>query len=138
MRVLPFTQAASSPSKNLFIMKRLYFLAPLLLFLTWSCKKKEPTAVVIYKVSETTSATPAYTVTYSTENTTKTEGPVTASSWSSTGIEKHNGDHVTFTLDGGTGTGSFNFSISVNGVVTLSDHLDNPNGPKTIEADIFF
>jgi hypothetical protein len=109
-----------------------------LLSLLVSCKKEEPTAVITYKVSETTTSTPAYTVTYSAENSTKTEGPLTSASWSSPGIKKKNGDHVVFTLDGGTGTGSFNFSIYMNGVLQITDHLDNPNGPGTIELDVFF
>ncbi|HEY6163234.1 MAG TPA: hypothetical protein VI112_18545 [Bacteroidia bacterium] len=118
-------------------MKQKFLLLLLLAVLAFSCKKKEePTAVVSYKVSETSSAQPAYTVTYSADNVTKTQGPITSDSWSSSGYEKHNGDHVTFTLDGGTGTGSFTFSIYVNGVMTVTDHLDNPFGPKTIETDI--
>jgi hypothetical protein len=113
-------------------------LALLLVILAFSCKKKEqPTAVVSYKVSETSSGTPAYTATYTADNgVTKTEGPITSASWSSAGFEKHNGDHITFTLDGGTGTGSFTFSIYVNGVLSVTDHFDNPFGPKTIQTDI--
>lgn len=118
-------------------MKQFLFLAFISVVMCPSCKKKEqPGAMVTYKISVTNSSNPAYTVIYSADNSTKTEGPVRTASWSSAAFIKHNGDRVTFTVDGGTGSGSFIFAIYVNDVLRISDHFENPNGPKTIAADI--
>jgi hypothetical protein len=71
-------------------MKRIFLFFLGAITLCASCKKEEPTAVVTYKVSETTTSVPAFTVSYSAENSTKTEGPIMASSWSSPGVQVHN------------------------------------------------
>ena len=123
------------PSK-ITLMKPVIFIFSLLTVVMVSCKKEEPSAVISYKVSETSSAVPAYTVTYSAEGITKTEGPITTPSWTSSGHTMNNGDQASITLDGGTGTGSFSFSIYKNGILQVNATFDSPFGPKTITFDV--
>ena len=69
--------------------------------LFFACKKSEPQPYnVSYKIEETTTATPAYTVTYSTENATQTEGPITFANWSSPTVKKMPGELVSLSLEG--------------------------------------
>jgi hypothetical protein len=101
----------------------------------YSCGKNEPqTLTISYKIEETTTATPAYTVTYSTETATQTEGPITSTNWASPSIKKLVGEVATLTLDGGSGIGSFFMRIYVSGVLVKEETMDNPFGPKTISV----
>lgn len=105
-----------------------------------SCKKDDPEkqARVTYKVIETSSATPSYTVTYSGEsNATRTEGPITADSWTSSTItDKERGDFVSFTVESTSGSGSFKMQIFMNSVLWQEDHVDIPYTPKTISGNL--
>lgn len=117
-------------------MKNFLFIA-LFAFAFFSCKKDEPQPYnVSYKVTETTTATPAYTVSYSTENATQTEGPITAANWSSPTVKKLPGEIATLTLDGGSGAGSFIMQIFSNGVLLTEATMDNPYSPKTISVTL--
>ena len=114
-------------------MRKIIFI--LFFAIIFSCKKEEPKSFsVAYKIIETTTAVPAYIVAYTTENATQTEGPITFANWSSPTIKKLEGETVSFTLDGGSGTGSFIMRIYANGVLLEEQTMDNPFGPKTISA----
>lgn len=118
-------------------MKHFVFLFIIISLGMQACRKEKPSATVVYRVNETSSGTPAYTTAYTADNgATRTEGPITTSSWASPSFIKHNGDHVSLKVDGGTGTGTFTLFIYVNGSLVVTDHFDNPFGPKTIETDI--
>jgi hypothetical protein len=103
-----------------------------------SCKKKdEPQSVVSYKVRVTNSTSISFTSIYSADNSTQTTGPITTSSWSSANFEKKQGEHISFTVDGGSGNGDYSFSIFVNGSMVKNGTFSMPSAPKTIETDIF-
>ena len=118
-------------------MKRFSTLLILIAIGFLSCKKQEdPTYSVVYKVSVSNTGTPSYTTTYTGASATQTEGPITAFTWTSQSYMKKTGSHVSFMVDGGSGSGTFSFSIYVEGVLQVSDSFDNPNGPKTIVYDL--
>jgi hypothetical protein len=103
-----------------------------------SCKKKdEPQSVVSYKVRVTNSTSISFTSIYSADNSTQTTGPIMTSSWSSANFEKKQGEHISFTVDGGSGNGDYSFSIFVNGSMVKNGTFSMPSAPKTIETDIF-
>jgi hypothetical protein len=91
---------------------------------------------VIFKV-QVISGNPSYSVKYSSfSNTTKTEGPITASSWVSPKIDDRKSDsQVLLTLEGGSG-GSYKMFIYVDGRLEKEDRMDDPYGPKTISVQI--
>ena len=118
-------------------MKHYLLIITLLITIFSSCKKQEdPSYSVVYKVSVTNTGTPSYTTIYTAANATQTEGPITSFSWTSQTFMKKTGAHVTLTVDGGSGSGTFSFAIYVEGVLQVSDSFDNPNGPKTITFDL--
>jgi hypothetical protein len=111
----------------------------LLAFFFCSCEKQEdPEAAVSYKVIEKSGKPSGYKVIYRDENNTVTEGNLTSTRWTSRLIRMKHGDYATLTVDGGSGTGSFDFSIIVNGTVQANDHFDNPQGPKTISFQLIY
>jgi len=117
-------------------MKKIIFIV-FISVLFFSCKKSDPVPYsVSYKIEETTNSTPAYTVTYSTENATQTEGPITFANWSSPTVKKMLGESVTLSLDGGSGAGSFILRIYANGVLLEEETMDNPYSPKTISVTL--
>ena len=118
-------------------MKHYLLIITLLITIFSSCKKQEePSYSVVYKVSVSNTGTPSYTTTYTGASATQTEGPITAFTWTSQSYMKKTGSHVSFMVDGGSGSGTFSFSIYVEGVLQVSDSFDNPNGPKTITYDL--
>lgn len=106
-----------------------------------ACKKEpdpEDQARVTYEVVETSSAASAFTVSYSAENnSTRTEGPITASSWKSETIrDKKRGDFVSFTLESSAASGSFKMRIYMNGVLWMEESAFVPFTPKTISGTL--
>ena len=118
-------------------MRKYSYLIVLVVSTAIGCKKTEPQPYsVSYKIEETTNSTPAYTVSYSTENATQTEGPITLGQWSSPVVKKQPGESVTLTLDGGSGAGSFIMRIYANGALLDEETMDNPYTPKTISVTL--
>jgi hypothetical protein len=120
-------------------MKRWFLIFTVLSFA--SCKKEpdpDKQARVTYKVEETSSATPSYTVTFSGEgNASQSEGPITAASWTSPIIrDKERGDFVSFTLESTSGSGSFKMKIFMNGVLWQEEQVDIPFTPKTVSGNL--
>lgn len=113
-----------------------YFIYILFLFSGVSCKKEEKKHTVIYKVN-VISGSPSYSVNYSsTSNVTQTEGPITASSWTSPPIgDKTDGSTAYLKLEGGSG-GAYKMFIYIDGYLEKEERMDDPYGPKTIEAVI--
>lgn len=107
-----------------------------LFLLLSACKKEEKKHMVIYKVT-VISGNPAYSVNYSsTKNTTRTEGPITALSWTSPQIDdKRDGSSAFLKLQGGNG-GSYKMFIYVDGYLEREERMDDPYGPKSIEVVI--
>lgn len=106
-----------------------------------ACKKEpdpEDQARVTYEVVETSSATPSFSVSYSAENnSTKTEGPISSSSWKSgTVSDKKRGDFVSFTLESSSGSGTFKMRIYMNGVLWMEEDASIPFTPKTISGNL--
>jgi hypothetical protein len=116
-------------------MKNILYITIVLLFCI-SCRKKEEKHTVVYKVS-VLHGTPSYSVQYSgSNNTTRSEGPMNTSSWTSPVVEDRNeGTVVSLTLQGGSG-GSYQMYIIIDGSVEKEDRMDDPYGPKTITAEI--
>jgi hypothetical protein len=101
-----------------------------------SCKKEEKKHIVSYKIV-VLSGNPNYSVSYaSTNNSTKTEGPITASSWTSPAIDdKKDGSSAYLKLEGGGGC-SYKMFIYIDGGLEKEERMDDPYGPKSIEAVI--
>jgi hypothetical protein len=102
----------------------------------FSCRKEEKKHKVIYKVA-VISGHPTFTVQYSAENnTTKTAGPLTSSSWLSPKVEdRETGNVVSLTLES-KGGASYNMYIYVDGYLEQEGRMDDPYGPKTISVEI--
>jgi hypothetical protein len=100
------------------------------------CKKEDSNHKVIYKVT-VIGGNPAYAVKYSSsDNSTATAGPITGSGWTSSPIEDRKPNtRVFLTLEGGSG-GSYKMYIYIDGHITAEERMDDPYGPKTIEAVI--
>ncbi|MCE3280981.1 MAG: hypothetical protein K0S44_3172 [Bacteroidetes bacterium] len=100
-----------------------------------SCKKEDSNHQVMYKVT-VIGGSPTYAVKYSSsDNSTATAGPITGSGWSSSTIERKPNTTVFLTLEGGSG-GSYKMYIYVDGHISAEERMDDPYGPKTIEAVI--
>lgn len=102
----------------------------LILFLAFtSCTKSKPDQenIVVYTVVETSKNVPEYTVTYSTPQGDKTDGPITKNSWLSKQLPKfERGDFVALSVDTKSGTGSFTCSVYLNGVLVKEEKMDHP------------
>lgn len=108
-----------------------------LIFVLFCCScKKEEKHTVVYKVN-VLHGNPSYYMQYSSlHNTTKSEGPVTASSWTSPVIDdRKSSSTVSFTMIGGIG-GTYQMFIIVDGSVKKEFSMEDPYGPQTITADI--
>ena len=118
-------------------MKYLFFLLTIIAVV--SCKKEDPEeqARVTYKVTETASSGASFSVTYSAENnSTRTEGPITGSSWSSSVVrDKKRGDFVSLTLES-TSAGSFTMQIYMNSVLWQEKQVSNPYSAVTLSGNL--
>jgi len=97
-------------------MKRAFsFLILISLFFT-SCKKEEKKFSVVFKVVETGSGTPVYTVRYTLPNgSTQSKGGNTQEIWVSEKIDDYKGgQYLTLSVEG-SGGGSYDMYIYING-----------------------
>jgi hypothetical protein len=104
----------------------------IILILVWaltSCNKSKPLPenIVVYTVVETSKNSPEFTVTYSTPQGDKTEGPITQNSWLSKQLpDFERGDFVALSVETKSGTGSFTCSVYLNGVLVNEEKMDFP------------
>jgi len=95
----------------------------------FSCTKSKPNPqnVVVYTVVETSNETPEFTVTYSTPQGDKTDGPIDKNSWLSKQLTYfERGDFVALSVETKSGTGSFTSSVYLNGVLVKEEKMDYP------------
>jgi hypothetical protein len=115
-------------------MKVLVYILSILVFLS-ACRKEEKKHTITYKVI-VISGHPTYSLTYSSfNNTTKVEGSITTSNWTSPPIDDRKKGSVSLTLNGGNG-GSYKMYIYVDGYLETEDDMYDPSGPKTIKAEV--
>jgi hypothetical protein len=117
-------------------MKQIASILLILVFLA-SCKKEPKTVYVSYKVIETSSNTPTYTVSYSmADGTTKSIGGQTGSKWVSEKIsDVEIGKYLSVSVEG-TGGGSYEMYIYVNGRLDSQRDADDTNGKQTLTTQI--
>jgi hypothetical protein len=95
----------------------------------FSCTKSKPESqnVVVYTVVVTSNETPEFTVTYSTPQGDKTDGPIDKNSWLSKQLTYfERGDFVALSVETKSGTGSFTSSVYLNGVLVNEEKMDYP------------
>lgn len=113
-----------------------FFLLFVLLFLGCTKSKPDPENIVVYTVVETSNETPEYTVTYSTPQGDKTDGPINQNSWLSKKLPQfERGDFVALSIDTKSGKGSFVSSVYLNGVLVKEEKMDYPY-LKRLEATL--
>jgi hypothetical protein len=113
------------------------FIYPVILALFFiTCKKDEKKHTVTYKVN-VIAGHPSYSVQYSaSDNSTKSEGPMTTEKWTSLPVtDREGGTSVFLTVNGGTG-GTYKMYILIDGYLEGEGIMDDPYGPRTIEAKI--
>jgi hypothetical protein len=117
-------------------MKKLFFLSLAVLLLS-SCKKEAKTVYVSYKIVETSSYTPTYTVGYSlADGTTKTIGRQTNSKWVSEKIsDVEIGKYLSLSVEG-TGGGTYEMYIYVNGRLDSQRIAGDGYGRQTLTTQI--
>lgn len=118
------------------VSKKLLYIFFLLLLLS-SCKKEPETVYVSYKVIETSSNSPTYTVGYSlADGTTKTIGGQTSSNWVSEKVsDVEIGKYISLSVEG-NGGGSYDMYIYVNGRLDSQRDADDSNGKQTLTTQI--
>lgn len=117
-------------------MKKLLYILLVAFFIT-SCKKEPETVYVSYKVIETSSNSPTYTVGYSlADGTTKTIGGLTGSKWVSEKVsDVEIGKYLSLSVEG-NGGGSYEMYIYVNGRLDSQRVADDSNGKQTLTTQI--
>jgi hypothetical protein len=116
-------------------MKKILFIFFISVFIS-SCKKEEKKHSVFYRI-KVTSGNPVYSVSFSGEdNTTLEKSSISSQNSSSAPIsDKKDGSAVFLTLQGGNG-GSYLMDIYIDGYLQIEERMDDPYGPKTIEATV--
>jgi hypothetical protein len=96
-------------------------------FTSCTKSKPEPENIVVYTVVETSKNTPEFTVTYSTPQGDRTDGPINQSSWLSKKLpEFERGDFVALSVETKSGAGAFTCSVYLNGVLLKEEKMDYP------------
>ncbi len=119
-------------------MKAIYFTLSIFILIFGSCNKSKPEAenTVVYTVVETSTASPEFTVKYSTPQGDKTDGPIKSNSWLSKPLpDFERGDFVSLSIETKSGTGSFLSSVYLNGVLVKEEKMDYPY-LKKLEATL--
>lgn len=103
------------------------------------CKKEAKTVFVSYKIVETTSYAPTYTVRYTlADGTTKSLGGLTKSTWVSEKIvDVETGKYLSLSVEG-SGSGAYQMFIYINGYLVANREADNTNGAQTLETQISY
>jgi hypothetical protein len=115
----------------------LYVLSGIIILFCFSCKKEPKTVYVTYKVMEISNNTPSYTVGYTlADKSTKTLGSFTQSKWVSDKIEEvDKGTYISLSVEG-SGGGSYDMFIYINGVLHSRRQADDGHGKQILEAQI--
>jgi len=115
-------------------MKHLIYISFLLLVFS-SCKKEEKKYSVTYKIIEISNNTPTYIVRYTLNNgATQSLGNITANSWTSGTLSDYKAGSVLNLEVEGSGGGTYEMYILVNGTNDGYRIADDSNGAQSLEV----